>query len=134
MEHVGLEHAVLVEDALAHVERGGGRRKGGGEGDRGQLSFLTTANTKYPKKSHCSIEDKKSRPSRVLQAEEQALLVAMAGGRGGGGGEVDKGGGEQQVGQGDPHCQLQAPRPSRPNSQHLDIGSYYMCCVAAQFD
>ena len=84
MEHVGLEHAVLVEHALAHVERGGGRRKGGGEGDRGQLSILTTANTKHTITSHCSILDKKSRPSRVLQAEEKALLIAMAGGGGGG--------------------------------------------------
>ena len=47
----------------------------------------------------------------------------MAVGGGGGGGEVDEGGGEEQVGQGDRHRQLQAPRPPRPNSQHLDIGS-----------
>ena len=49
VEHVGLEHAVLVEDALAHVQRGGGGRKGGGQGHRGQLSFLTTANKKQSK-------------------------------------------------------------------------------------
>ena len=64
-----------------------------------------------------------NKPARVFNTEEKPLLVAMAGG-GGGRGEVDKHGGEQQVGQGDPHRQLQAPRPTRPNPQHLDIGSY----------
>ena len=72
------------------------------------------------KTHHCRQE---SRPARVFDTEEQTLLIAMAVGGGGGGGEVDEGGGEEQVGQGDPHRQLQAPRPPRPNSQHLDIGS-----------
>ena len=62
-----------------------------------------------------------NKPARVFNTEEKPLLVAMAGG-GGGGGEVDEHGGEQQVGPGHPHRQLEAPGPPRAHPQHLVIG------------
>ena len=102
--------------SLKSSGEGAGEREG--ERGTGVKSRSSPLGTRRYIKSSLGVGNK---PARVFNTEEKPLLVAMAGG-GGGGGEVDQHGGEQQVGQGHPHRQLEAPGPPRAHPQHLVIG------------